>query len=167
MTMNRVHPYRKPMSGPMDSRRKTYWPPARGYMAARSPYARAPSTVITPAASHASMSQSGELTVREMSAETMKIPDPIMDPATSIVASVRDRALTNPPDDALASPVSGMLLIRGSPQGVGKRPGQATGNLALYGCECQTSSVLSSPAFILRFALLQRTENGEPMRPPA
>jgi hypothetical protein len=47
-----------------------------------------------------------------MSAETMKIPDPIMDPATSIVASVRVRAWTNPPDDAEASPVSGMLLIQ-------------------------------------------------------
>jgi hypothetical protein len=30
-----------------------------------------------------------------MSAETMKIPDPIIEPATSIVASVRDMALTN------------------------------------------------------------------------
>ena len=49
--------------------------------------------------------------MREMSAETMKMPDPIIDPATSIVASVRLRALTNPPDDAVASPVSGMLLI--------------------------------------------------------
>src|SRR5687767_8822151 len=68
--------------------------------------------VITPAASHASMSQSGEPTVREMSADTMKMPDPIIDPDTSMVASVRDRALTNPPDDAVASPVSGMLLIQ-------------------------------------------------------
>jgi hypothetical protein len=57
------------------------------------------------------MSQRGDPTVREMSAETMNIPDPIIDPATSIVASVRVRALTNPPEDAGASPESGMLLI--------------------------------------------------------
>jgi hypothetical protein len=31
-----------------------------------------------------------------MLAEVMKMPDPIIDPATSIVASVRDIALTNP-----------------------------------------------------------------------
>ena len=59
---------------------------------------------MTPAASQASMSQRGDPTVREISAETMKIPDPIMDPATSIVASVSVRALTKPPDDAWASP---------------------------------------------------------------
>jgi hypothetical protein len=33
-----------------------------------------------------------------MSAETMKIPDPIMEPATSIVASVSDMAFTNSED---------------------------------------------------------------------
>src|SRR5512138_684489 len=112
------------MSGPMDSLRKTYCPPAFGYIAASSPYARAPSIVMTPAATHASMSQRGEATVRDISADTMKMPDPIMDPATSIVASVSVRALTNPPGDAWASPVSGILLIHSLREGrdTGKRP---------------------------------------------
>jgi hypothetical protein len=34
-----------------------------------------------------------------MLAEVMKIPDPIIEPATSIVASVSDIALTNPASD--------------------------------------------------------------------
>src|SRR5438105_435226 len=83
------------MSGPMDSRRKTYWPPARGNMAASSPYASAPSSVMMPVRIHATSRNQGDPTVREMSAETMKIPEPIIEPATSIVASVRVIALTN------------------------------------------------------------------------
>jgi hypothetical protein len=42
------------------------------------------------------MSHMGDGTRRAMLAEVMKIPDPIIEPATSIVASVRDIALTNP-----------------------------------------------------------------------
>src|SRR6266542_677026 len=91
-----VQPYKNPVSGPRASRRKTYWPPARGYIAASSPYARAPNIVTIPATTQASSSHSGEPTVRPMSAETMKMPEPIIDPATSIVASVRVIALTNP-----------------------------------------------------------------------
>ena len=30
MTVNNVQPYRKPVRSPYASRRKTYWPPARG-----------------------------------------------------------------------------------------------------------------------------------------
>src|SRR5207253_1974586 len=83
------------MSGPMDSRRKTYWPPARGNIAASSPYASAPSTVMTPVRIQASSSQNGDPTVRAMLDDTMKIPEPIIEPATSIVASVSVIALTN------------------------------------------------------------------------
>src|SRR5216110_1342485 len=90
----------------MDSRRKTYWPPARGYIAASSPYESAPKIVITPVAIHAISSQKGELTVREISAETMKMPDPIIEPATSIVASVSVSALTNSRDDGAVSAVA-------------------------------------------------------------
>src|SRR4051812_24271750 len=93
------------MSEPMDSRRKTYWPPARGYIAASSPYARAPKIVTTPETNQAIKSQKGEFTVRAMSADTMKMPDPIMDPETSIVASVRVIALTNSRDDGGVSAV--------------------------------------------------------------
>src|ERR1051326_783415 len=83
------------MSGPIDSRRKTYWPPARGNIAASSPYESAPSRVITPGMTQASSRKNGEPSVRDMLAETMKIPEPIIEPATSIVASVRVIALTN------------------------------------------------------------------------
>ena len=73
-----------------------YCPPARGNMAASSPQVRAPKQVMTPVSSQAMSSQPGEPTDRPMSAETMKIPDPIIAPATSMVASVRVMALMNP-----------------------------------------------------------------------
>jgi hypothetical protein len=45
--------------------------------------------------------------------ETMKMPDPIIDPATSIVASVRDIALTNPVVDCgVASVETAELLMQ-------------------------------------------------------
>jgi hypothetical protein len=53
-----------------------------------------------------------------MLADTMKIPDPIIDPATSIVPSVRDIALTNPwLDCGVASVVTAELLMQGSEYG--------------------------------------------------
>jgi hypothetical protein len=52
-----------------------------------------------PATTHAISIQSGEPTVRLMSEETMKMPDPIIEPATSMVASVSVIALTNSRDD--------------------------------------------------------------------
>src|SRR5437762_2149096 len=64
-------------------------------MAASSPYASAPSSVMMPVRIHATSRNQGDPTLRPMSAETMKIPDPIIEPATSIVASVSDMALTN------------------------------------------------------------------------
>jgi hypothetical protein len=45
-----------------------------------------------------------------MLAEVMKIPDPTIDPATSIVASVRVIALTNPV--SARGPVSGVMSVR-------------------------------------------------------
>src|SRR5436190_2061168 len=98
----------------MDSRRNTYWPPARGYIAASSPYASAPKTVTTPDTTHAIISQNGEPTVREISAETIKMPDPIIEPATSIVASVSVSALTNSRDDGAVSAVA-VVLVNGLP----------------------------------------------------
>jgi hypothetical protein len=48
-----------------------------------------------------------------MLAEVMKIPEPIIDPATSIVASVNDIALTNPVlDCGVASVVTAELLMQ-------------------------------------------------------
>ena len=102
------------MRGPIDSRRKTYCPPARGYIAASSPYASAPSSVMTPESTQASISQNGDGSPRAMLAETMKMPEPIIEPATSIVASVRVIALTNPvPDCGVASVETAELLMQG------------------------------------------------------
>lgn len=77
---------------------------------------------MTPESTQASISHIGEGTPRAMLADTMKIPDPIIDPATSIVASVRDIALTNPvPDCGVASVESAELLmqVRKKREGVG------------------------------------------------
>src|SRR6476660_3049020 len=94
------------MRWPMDSLRKTYWPPALGYIAASSPYERAPKIVMMPVTIHAVSSQRGEFSVRDMSAETMKMPEPIIEPGTSIVASVSVSALTNSRDDGAVSAVA-------------------------------------------------------------
>jgi len=60
----------------------------------------------------------GDGSPRAMLAETMKIPDPIIDPATSIVASVRDIALTNPwLDCGVASVVTAELLMQDGESG--------------------------------------------------
>src|SRR6185295_4436244 len=100
----------------MDSLRKTYCPPARGYIAASSPYARAPRIVTTPDTIHAISSQNGELTVRAMSAATMKMPEPIIEPATSMVASVSVSALTNSRDDAvLSAPLVAVVVVKACP----------------------------------------------------
>jgi hypothetical protein len=61
---------------------------------------------MTPETTHAMSSQKGEFTVREISAATMKIPDPIIEPATSMVASVSVSALTNSRDDLGVSAVA-------------------------------------------------------------
>ena len=45
--------------------------------------------------SQAPMSNAGDVTSREISADTMKMPEPIMEPITSMVALVRPRPLTS------------------------------------------------------------------------
>src|SRR5688572_16239030 len=59
-----------------------------------------------------------------MLAETMKMPDPIIDPATSIVASVRVIALTNPGSDCGGASVETAELLM---QGRKKREGVGGG----------------------------------------
>jgi hypothetical protein len=66
--------------------------------------------VTTPETTHAISSQKGEITVREISAETMKIPDPIIEPATSIVASVSVSALMNSRDDGAVSALAAWVV---------------------------------------------------------
>src|SRR5919206_665243 len=89
MIRNKPQPKRNPMDGPYASRRNTYCPPARGHIAASSAQQSAPVIVSTPASAHATSSQPGEPTSRDDSAEVMKIPDPIIEPTTIIVASSR------------------------------------------------------------------------------
>ena len=74
----------------------------------------------TPETIHAMSSQKGEMTVREISAETMKMPDPIIEPATSIVASVSVSALTNSRDDGVSA--VGVVLVNALPQVLGYSP---------------------------------------------
>jgi hypothetical protein len=52
-----------------------------------------------------------------MSAETMKIPEPIIEPATSIVASVSVSALTNSRDDGVSA--VGFVLVNALPRVLG------------------------------------------------
>src|ERR1035437_4011631 len=49
--------------------------------------------VMNPVTTQAAMSSAGESTSRAISAETMKMPEPIMEPMTSVVALVRPRPL--------------------------------------------------------------------------
>ena len=51
--------------------------------------------VITAVTSHARISSAGEPTPRDISADTIKMPEPIMDPATMAVAENRPRPFTN------------------------------------------------------------------------
>jgi hypothetical protein len=86
--------------------------------------------VTTPETTHAMSSQKGEFTVREISADTMKIPDPIIEPATSMVASVSVIALTNSRDDGGVSAVA-VWVVKRSPS----RVGFGRGNCLLYSAE--------------------------------
>src|SRR5215213_9902337 len=102
MIRNSPQPNKKPIDGPYASRKKTYWPPARGHIAASSAQQSAPVMVSTPASAQAMISQPGEPTRRDDSAEVMKIPDPIIEPTTIVVASSRLRPRTRFVGDSLA-----------------------------------------------------------------
>src|SRR5262249_62309529 len=69
-------------------------PPARGIIVANSEQHSAPVIVSKPASPHASNSQPGAPLNRDDSADTMKMPDPIIEPMTIIVASIGPRART-------------------------------------------------------------------------
>src|ERR1043166_3825499 len=95
MTRNSVQPYRNPHSGENASRRYTYWPPAFGIIAASSPYDSAAVSVSNPVTIQTTSNQPGEPTWRAMMDETIKIPEPIIEPATSIVESNNPNPLTS------------------------------------------------------------------------
>jgi hypothetical protein len=84
------------MDFPYASRKKTYTPPARGIMVASSEQQRAPVIVNKPATAHARSNQPGAPLSRDDSAEVMKMPEPIIEPITIIVASTGPSARTKP-----------------------------------------------------------------------
>src|SRR5438309_10938154 len=63
-------------------------------MVASSEQHNAPVMVNRPATAHARRSQPGAPLIRDDSADTIKIPDPIIDPITIIVASIGPSART-------------------------------------------------------------------------
>src|SRR4029077_9375516 len=73
----------------------TYCPPALGIIAANSPYDKAAIKVSKPVTIQTTSSQPGAPTWRAMIEETMKIPEPIMEPATSMVESSKPSPRTN------------------------------------------------------------------------
>src|SRR5215510_1755052 len=95
MIRNRPQPKRNPIDGPYASLRNTYWPPARGHIAANSAQHSAPVIVSTPASAQAISSHPGEPTNRDDSADVIKIPEPIIDPTTIMVASSRLKPRTS------------------------------------------------------------------------
>src|SRR5262245_46570149 len=91
-------------------------PPARGIIVANSEQHSAPVIVSKPASPHASNSQPGAPLNRDDSADTMKIPDPIIEPITIIVASIGPSARTRlvvSLGDGLPSGRTGPALRRG------------------------------------------------------
>src|SRR6476619_2150047 len=56
-----------------------------------------------PVIAHTTSSHPADPTNRPISAETMKTPDPIIDPATSMVESSKPSCLTNPSDVVCSS----------------------------------------------------------------
>src|SRR6185312_1928856 len=72
-----------------------YIPPACGIMAESSPYESAPAMVSAPAIAHATSNHPGLPISRAISDETMKIPEPIITPITSMVESNKPRPRAN------------------------------------------------------------------------
>src|SRR6059058_5863540 len=84
------------MGFPYASRKKTLTPPARGIIVASSEQQSAPVIVSKPATAHASSNQPGAPLSRDDSADVIKIPEPIIEPITIIVASIGPSARTSP-----------------------------------------------------------------------
>src|SRR5450631_466575 len=74
--------------------------------------------VRNPVTAQAAMSKAGELTSRAISAETMKMPEPIIEPVTSMVELVRPRPLTNSRSGELS-----VLATTGLPSTLNRPPG--------------------------------------------
>ena len=97
------------MAGPWACR----WHGSRGCSTPRPNSGRAnsqsaPVTVINPARTHAAKSHPGEPTSRDDSADVMKMPEPIIDPMTIIVASTQPSSRTSAGDCTGSSLVKDM-----------------------------------------------------------
>ncbi len=80
-------------------------------MAANSAQQRAPVIVRTPAIAQAANNQPGEPTSAEDFAETMKMPDPIIDPITIMVASSKLSPRTSRGDSLDVLPTESISVI--------------------------------------------------------
>src|SRR6185503_7248085 len=67
--------------------------------------------VRRPVTIHATNNQPGEPTCRDISAETMKMPEPIIDPATIVVESRRPSPRTNPVLLSSATTAASAIMI--------------------------------------------------------
>src|ERR1700740_1027827 len=65
--------------------------------------------VIKPVANQTTSSKPGLPTCRAMPAEKMKMPEPIIEPATIMLASGRPRLLTSPESTAGAATIGGWI----------------------------------------------------------
>src|SRR5438094_1014186 len=108
MTRNRVQPYKNAIELPYASRKKIQTPPACGIIVANSEQQRAPVIVSKPATAHARSNQPGAPINRADSADVIKMPDPIIEPITIMVASIGPRARSKL--DALLSIFSFIFL---------------------------------------------------------
>src|SRR5882757_274298 len=79
-------------------------------MAANSPYESAAATVSNPLMTQAASSPPVDPVWRAISAETMKIPEPIIDPTTIMVESNKPRPRTNP-DDSVSVTIGSITSV--------------------------------------------------------
>src|SRR5262245_15245245 len=88
-TQNSVQPHRNAAGLPYASRRETYGPPARGIIAASSASASDPHNVTRPIPIHTLMIGPNDRNGPATSPIFRKIPEPMIEPTTTITASNR------------------------------------------------------------------------------
>jgi len=86
-------------------------PPACGNIAASSPYASAAAIVRQPVRIQVKQQPAAEPVCREISAATIKMPEPIIEPTTIIVASYSPIAFTNWCSPLPAAVLVGVALV--------------------------------------------------------
>ena len=89
-TVKIIQPYRNAGNSPYASRRKTYCPPASGYIAAISAKAKQASSEMSPPAIQIPRKYSGLCTAFAIGAAVRKMPEPMMPPTISSTESVSE-----------------------------------------------------------------------------